>query len=73
MFEDEGGDPHIVCRDGCGLLTQLPVNGGVVMRRLVVSIEHADTGLQQKNGEGRLRCVAPRSLRQIRPATLLAR
>jgi len=46
MLQDEGCDPHIVGRDGGALLTQLSVNGGVMMRRLLVGIEHADAGLQ---------------------------
>ena len=51
ILQDEGGDPQIVRRDGGTLLTQLPVNGGVMMRRLLVGIEHADTGLQEKSAQ----------------------
>lgn len=51
MLQGEGRDPHIVRRDGGALLTQLPVNSGVVMRRLLVGIEHADTGLQEKTAQ----------------------
>ena len=46
MLQDECCNPHIVSRNGGTLLTQLPVNGGVMMRRLLVGIEHADAGLQ---------------------------
>ena len=46
MLQDECCNPHIVSRNGGALLTQLPVNGGVMMRRLLVGIEHADAGLQ---------------------------
>jgi len=51
MLQDQGCDPHIVRRDRGALLTQLPVNSGVVMRRLLVGIEHADTGLQEKTAQ----------------------
>ena len=48
MLEHQGRDPHIVRRDGGSLLTQLPVNGGVMMRRLVVRIERTYAGLEEK-------------------------
>jgi len=43
MLQDECCNPHIVNRNGGTLLTQLPVNGGVMMRRLLVGIEDPDT------------------------------
>jgi hypothetical protein len=51
MLENQGSDPHIVGWDGRALLPQLAVNGCVVMRRLLIAIEHADAGLQQKAAE----------------------
>ena len=51
MLQDQGCDPHIVRRDRGALLTQLPINSGVVMRRLLVGIEQADTGLQEKTAQ----------------------
>src|ERR1700751_4240170 len=48
MLQDECCNPHIVSRNGGTLLTQLPVNDGVMMRRLLVGIEDPDTGLQEK-------------------------
>jgi len=48
MLQYQGCDPHIVGWDRRALLTQLPVNGGVVMRRLFIGLEHANTGLHEK-------------------------
>src|SRR5215469_7574064 len=48
MLQHQGCDPHVVRRDRRALLTQLPVNSGVVVRRLLISIEHAHSGLQEK-------------------------
>ena len=73
MLQDERSDPHIVRWNRRALLTQLAVNGGVMMRGLLIGIEHADTGLQKKNAVGRLRCAVPGSPQQIRFAILPAR
>jgi len=51
MLQDEGCDPHIIRRNGGALLTQLPVNGSVMMRGLLVGIEHTDAGLQEKTSQ----------------------
>ena len=48
MLEDESRNPHIIGRNGSALLTQLPVNGGVMIRRLVVGIEHTNARLEEK-------------------------
>jgi hypothetical protein len=48
MLQHEGGDPHIVCGDGSALLAQLSIKSSVVMGCLIVGVEHADAGLQQK-------------------------
>jgi len=48
MLQDEGRDPHIVRWDGNALFAQLPVNGGVVMRRLLIGVEHTDSGLEKE-------------------------
>ncbi len=51
MLKDEGCDPHIVRWDGSALLTQLAVNGSVMMRRLFIGIEYTDAGLQEKTAQ----------------------
>ncbi|HSP63116.1 MAG TPA: hypothetical protein VLQ90_09060, partial [Pyrinomonadaceae bacterium] len=51
MLQDESCDPHVVRRDGSALLTQLPVNGSVMVRRLLVGIQHTDPRLEEKAPE----------------------
>jgi hypothetical protein len=63
MLQDESGDPDIVRRDGRALLPQLPVNGGVVMCRLVVGIEHTYARLEEEPAQNGF---VPRSLRAHR-------
>jgi hypothetical protein len=50
MLQDEG-DPRVVGRDGRALLSQLPVNGTVLLRCLFIGVEDANTGLQQKTAK----------------------
>lgn len=59
MLQDEGCDPHIIRWDGRALLAQLPINGGVMMRRLVVGIEHTNARFKQKAAQ---HCFVLRSL-----------
>ncbi len=49
MLQDQGSDPHIIRRDGSALLSQLPVNGGIMVRCLFIGVEHAYAGLEQKS------------------------
>ncbi len=51
MLQDEGRDPHVVGRYGSALLAQLPVNSAVMMRGLLIGVEHTDAGLQQKTAQ----------------------
>ena len=51
MLQDESCDPHVVGGDGGALLAQLPVDGGVVVGRLLVGVEHADAGFQKKTAQ----------------------
>src|SRR4051812_18247764 len=51
MLQNQGSDPHIVGRDWSALLTQLLVNGGVMMRGLFIGVEHADAMLHEKAAE----------------------
>lgn len=59
MFEDESCNPHIVRWDGRSLLTQLPVNGTVVMRCLVVGIEYPNPRFEEETPQD---CFIVRSL-----------
>ncbi len=45
MLQHEGRDPHIIRRDGSALFPQLPVNSAVMVRGLLIGVEHADAGL----------------------------
>src|ERR1700722_12176688 len=54
MLQDQGRDPHIVCRDRSALLAQLPVDGAIVMRGLFIGIEHSRAGRQKKMAEDSL-------------------
>lgn len=51
MLADEGGDPEIVGGNGRALVSQLGEESGVMMRGLLVSIEHADQWGVEKFGE----------------------
>ncbi len=58
---------------GSALLTQLAVNGCVMMRRLSIGIKYTDAGLEEKTAQD---SVVARFLgcpQQIRRAILLAR
>ncbi len=48
VLQHEGGNPHIVCRDGGTLLTQLPVDGGVMVGGLFIGVQHTYAGHHQK-------------------------
>lgn len=54
MLQDKGRDPHVVRRDGSALLSQLSINRAVMMGRLFIGVEHADTGLHQKTPQNSL-------------------
>ena len=73
MLQDEGCDPHVVRRDGSALLSQLAVNGGVMMGRLFIGIEHTDAGLQQKTAQDGFVARSLAARQQIRRAILPAR
>lgn len=54
MLQHEGRDPHIVGRDGSALLPQLPADSAVMVRGLLIGVEHTDAGLHQKTAQDSL-------------------
>ena len=54
VLQDQGRQPHVVCRNGRALFPKLAEDGSVVVSRLVVGKEHAHAIFQEKTSQNAL-------------------
>lgn len=67
VLQDEGGEPHVVCRNRRALLPELAEHRGVMVGRVIVGEEHGHAVLEKEPPQGALVFHLPTAVREASP------